>query len=180
MSIRDQLWDWWNNNQSCDFVAPKGWVQTLYITGHSLGGALSTICGYDFAEVFFDRDCNVSAACNSQTCTPDIPNACDDPCIAKSLPIHYSFAAPRSGNTTYARTFNQRLPTSLRINNSEDVVPQLPPATWEGYTYEHTAGNVPFTISLGSLRDDHIQAYYYHLPECPQVARCNIVTDVEE
>lgn len=172
MSIRDQLWNWWTTNQS--------WVRTLYITGHSLGGALSTICGYDFAEVFFDKDCNVSAACNSLTCTPDISNTCNDPCIAKFLPIHYSFAAPRSGNTTYARTFNQRLPTSLRINNTEDVVPDLPLSTWEGYTYEHTASNVPFTISLGSLRDNHIQAYYYHLPECPQVARCNVIIDENE
>lgn len=171
MSIREQLWDWWNSN--------KSWVRTLYITGHSLGGALSTICGYDFAEVFLDRDCStngVTTACNSRTCTPNIPNECDDPCIARSLPIHYSFAAPRSGNTTFATTFNQRLPTSLRINNTEDIIPQLPPATFEGYTYEHTGGNVPFTISLGSLTDDHIQAYQNNLPECPQVARCNIVT----
>lgn len=177
VAIRDQLWNWWNDKQKSEEVAPKDWVRTLYITGHSLGGALSTICGYDFAEVFLDRDCNISAACNSRTCTPDIPNECGDLCIARSLPVHYSFAAPRSGNTVYASTFNQRLPTSIRINNTEDVIPQLPPATWEDYTYEQTGGSVPFTISLGSLREDHIQAYYYHLPECPQVARCNIVID---
>jgi hypothetical protein len=167
IAIRDQLWNWWNNNQS--------WVKTLYITGHSLGGALSTICAYDFAEVFLNRDCNISNGCNSHTCTPDIPNDCNDPCISVNLPIHYSFAAPRSGNPTYAREFYKRLPTSLRIVNTEDVVPTLPPATWDRYTYEQTAGSIPFTISLGSFRDNHSQAYYYHLPECAQVAGCNVI-----
>lgn len=164
-SIRDILWTWWNKNSY--------WVKTLYITGHSLGGALSTICAYDFAEVFLDRECGINA-CNSRKCNPNIVDECGDECLIMNLPIHYSFAAPRSGNSLYAQTFNERLPTSIRVNNSEDAVPQLPPASWLGYNYEHTGNNLPFTISLASLSEDHIQAYSQHLPECAQVAQCYI------
>lgn len=139
LAVQSKLWDWWDEN--------KSWVETLYITGHSLGGALSTICAYDFAEVF---------ACNG-TC---------------NYPIHYSFAAPRSGNPEYARTFNEILPTSLRINNTCDIVPQLPPSSIEGYVYEETGGNIPFTVALATLKDDHILSYFYDLPECAEVAAC--------
>ena len=135
LAIRGQLWEWWGENSSS--------ITTLYVTGHSLGAALSTICAYDFAH------------------TPD------------SF-IHYSFAAPRSGNSKYAQVFNLRVPQSLRVNNTEDIIPQLPPATWQGLNYEQTGGNVPFTISLPGLIEDHIQAYTEHLPICPQVAPCHI------
>ena len=143
LSIRNQLWDWWNKNS---------WVKTLYITGHSLGAALSTICAYDFADVFVEDDCDTESI----------------------KPIHYSFAAPRSGNVKYSRVFTVRMPTSLRINNTEDIIPQLPPATFRGYTYEQTRGSIPFTISLGSLKQDHVEAYAFSLPECAQVADCYV------
>jgi hypothetical protein len=158
LAIRDKLWNWWNDNRS--------WITTLYITGHSLGGALSTLCAYDFAEVFLSTGGN-----NSRTCLKDCNGTKD--CTIKNLPIHYSIGAPRSGNPTYAQVFNQRLPTSIRINNTEDLAPQLPLATYSGWTYEHTAGNVPFTTSLGSLADDHNIAYN-NLPTCAEVAACHV------
>lgn len=133
LAIRNQIWDWWNQNNS--------WIKTLYITGHSLGGALSTLCAYDFAGVI--------------------------------APVHYSFGAPRSGNSKYAQIFNQRVPTSIRVNNTEDIVTALPPAQWDNYNYEQTGGNVPFTVSLNSLADDHILAYQSYLPTCGEVAPCN-------
>ena len=128
MSIRDKLWSWWNEN--C------GWVKTLFITGHSLGGALSTICAYDFAEMGIK--CSI---------------------------VHYSFAAPRSGNIAYTQVFKERLPTSLRINNTEDIVPQLPFACFAGYIYKHTHGNIPFTISLQTIGENHTIAYHDSLPD---------------
>lgn len=129
MAVRPQLWDWYQIHHP----------QNLFITGHSLGGALSTICSFDFASV-------------------------------KSEVIHYSFGAPRSGSVIYAQTFNQRVPQSIRVANTEDVVPALPPATWEGNTYQQTGGNLPFTVSLGSLPKDHIQAYAENLPQRAMVA----------
>lgn len=126
LSIRSTLWTWWTNNKSR--------ITTLYITGYSLGGALSTLCAFDFAE---------------------------------ENPIHYSFAAPRSGNVHYADIFDRRVPTSLRINNTEDIIPQLPLASMGTlntvFIYKHTGGNIPFTYS-GTFASNHFDAYLEHMP----------------
>ena len=129
--IRPIIWNWLNSHSD---------ITTIFITGHSLGGALSTIAAYDLAQY---------------------------------TPIHYSFAAPRSGNVLYAKNFNELVPQSLRVNNTEDIVPQLPPATWRDQTYEQTGNSIPFTKSLGSLPLDHVLAYKDFLPECfDNVAIC--------
>jgi len=151
ISIREILWTWWNNN--------KTWVKTFYITGHSLGGALSTICAFDFADVF---NIEKSKARNSITGSKRI----------KNLPIHYSFATPRSGNVLYAQVFNKRLETTLRINNTEDIIPQLPPAKTLDYIYQQTNGSISFTKSLNSLLENHTTAYYEFLPICSNNASC--------
>lgn len=124
ISVRGIIWNWLNSHQD---------IKTIFITGHSLGGALSTIAAYDMAQF---------------------------------NPIHYSFAAPRSGNILYAENFNKLLPQSLRVCNTEDIVPQLPPSTWKDQTFEQTNNLVPFTKSLGSLALDHVLAYKDFLPEC--------------
>lgn len=136
LSIRDQLLQFYRVASST--------LEELYITGHSLGGALSTLCAFDFA-----------------------------PIAAPALLTHYSFAAPRSGNDKYAEVFNTSLPTTLRIANTEDIVPQLPPAVWVGYIYEQTGGLVSFTANLGNSRDNHIKAYIRDMPRClPDIAPC--------
>lgn len=124
LSVRNEIWKWINDHPE---------INIFFITGHSLGGALSTIASYDMANL---------------------------------NPIHYSFASPRCGNVKFSEQFNNMLPNSMRINNTEDIVPQLPPATWNNYTYMHTNNNIPFTKSLGTLQKDHIQAYIEYLPEC--------------
>lgn len=147
LSIRSQLWNWWKNmnnksmNNNISNINNNN-ITDLYITGPSLGGALSTICSFDFADV------------NTEL-------------------IHYSFAAPRSGNVEYAKIFNDRVPQSMRINNTEDIIPALPPATINDNTFEQTTGNVPFTRSLGSLKDNHTTAYARYMPNCPDVALCS-------
>lgn len=140
LSIRNKLWNWWNGNSS--------WVKNLYITGYSLGGALCTLCAYDFADIYDSED---------------------------RVPIHYSFGAPRSGNNEYARFFNIRMDhQSLRINNVQDVIPQLPLPVQDGYIYDQTGGNVPFNISLGNLAYNHTLAYSLFLPICPEAATCHL------
>lgn len=131
LAVRDTLMSWWKANQ----------VTNLFVTGHSLGGALSTICALDFAGTALNL-------------------------------IHYSFAAPRSGNSMYAQTFNSLVHNTVRVNNTEDIIPQLPPATYQGWNYEQTGGNAPFTVSLSNLTDNHVVAYKDYLPVCPQVAGC--------
>lgn len=127
LSIRDIIWQWWNVNK----------FKYLYITGHSLGGALSILCAYDFSLF---------------------------------KPIHYAFAPPRVGNRIFANNFDKLLPTSIRVVNTCDIVPQLPPSVWDDYIYKETTGYVPFTIALDTMKDNHIQAYLYGLPEEPVVA----------
>lgn len=133
LTIRDQLWNWWTEHE---FL-----INNLFITGHSLGSALSTICAYDFANV--------------------------------SPLIHYGFAGPRVGNIIFADVFKQRIPTSLRINNTEDLITALPPSAWYGNIYQHTQGSIPFTVSLNSLLEDHVNAYQTYLPVCPEVEFCS-------
>jgi triacylglycerol lipase len=137
-SIRQQLFEWWNQYGSN--------IKYLYLTGHSLGGATSTLCAFDFGN---------------QTGTTSI--------------VHYALASPRVGNPQFAQTFDQVSPYSIRVANTEDLVTNLPLAQFDGYTYEHvciTRGLVSFTKSLGSIKDNHIQAYD-NLPICFQnVAPC--------
>lgn len=137
LAVRDQLWTWYRDNAD--------WIQYFYITGHSLGGALSCLCAFDFGQVRIEQN---------------------------EYPIHYSFASPRVGNVLYAETFNERIPTSIRVNNTEDAVPQLPLSAWRGLIYEHTSQNVPFTSAQDSLLADHVTAYILDMPACPQVAPC--------
>jgi hypothetical protein len=85
--------------------------------------------------------------------------------------IHYSFGAPRSGNVKYADTFAQLVPTSIRVVNTEDSIPTLPPATINNNIYEQTLGLIPFTKSLGSFDANHITAYIDYMPDCSQTAK---------
>lgn len=123
-SIRSQLWNWWNNN--------KSHIKTLFITGHSLGGALATICAYDFAEVL------------------PINNI-----------VVYMFSSPRVGNVSFADIYNKRVPQGIRVYNTEDIIVDLPPAIWMGNIYKHVgnSGSKVFTINLGNAIDNHSTAY---------------------
>jgi hypothetical protein len=131
ISIRSKIWNRYfeiNKNNT---------VKNVYITGHSLGGALSTLCAFDFAGQ-----------------------------IGNAMLIHYAFAPPRSGNPEYAYHFNRILPTSIRVVNTEDYVPNLPPSVFiSDYYYEQTTGEVSFTANLRSVAANHIQAYKLFLPK---------------
>lgn len=110
---------------------------TLFVTGHSLGGALSTLCAVDLAKIGFGK---IS---------------------------HYSFASPRVGNMSFVSDFNSVVDFTSRVNNTEDVIPQLPPAIFDNYIYEHVNPNVPFTYSYGNIGKNHTDAYKNYLPDCP-------------
>lgn len=156
MAVRDQLWAWWNENSS--------WVATLYLTGHSLGGALSSICAFDFAQVFMN--CNPISVTEKQE-------------ITYPLPIHYSYGSPKVANNLFAEVFSQRVPTSLRVCNTEDIVIGLPLSAMFDYIYCSLGQDLPFTVSLGSTSANHNDAYYYNLPVCAEVGGCT-VEEIEE
>jgi len=87
-------------------VAPeKKWK--VHITGHSLGGALATLCSYELA-----------AKGVGETEGPEIVPEFD---LTK-----YSFGSPRVGNAAFARDFDKLVPNSWRLYNSKDVIATVP------------------------------------------------------
>lgn len=71
--------------------------KTLYITGHSLGGALAVLNAIDVAaNTHFTR------------------------------PIMVNFGAPRVGNPAFAATYNYFVPRSIRVVNVNDAITNLP------------------------------------------------------
>lgn len=79
----------------------RGSGALLYITGHSLGGALATLCAARLAH--------------SNT---------------YSIQGLYTFGCPRVGNGDFAQTFRSLVgPVAYRLVNNEDLVTRVPPRT---------------------------------------------------
>jgi triacylglycerol lipase len=79
--------------------AAKVNATSMWITGHSLGGAIALIAAIDFAK-----------------------NAV--PPLVSQI---YTFAGPRVGDDTFKSLFNATMPVCYRVVNRWDIVPQLPP-----------------------------------------------------
>lgn len=77
-------------------------------TGHSLGGALATLCAVDVKYNLPDKA--VSA---------------------------YTFGSPKVGNADFVKFYNKLIPQTYRIVNSVDAVPMLPPNIPLVVSYEH-------------------------------------------
>lgn len=81
-----------------EIIKQGGGNQSLWITGHSLGGALATI----LTAMYLERDRKVQ-------------------CL-------YTFGSPRVGNQSFRTNFNQRFyDHAYRVVNGNDLVPHLPP-----------------------------------------------------
>lgn len=74
-------------------------IRKLLVTGHSLGGALATLCAIHMSVLY--------------------PGA---------LVYCITLGAPRVGNWTFARAFNKLVYESYRIENDLDTVCKIPPA----------------------------------------------------
>jgi hypothetical protein len=72
-----------------------GWH--VFVTGHSLGGALCTLLAADLGAS--GRKCTVTA---------------------------YNFGSPRVGNRAFVAMYNDLVPDSIRVVNGDDLVPTLP------------------------------------------------------
>jgi triacylglycerol lipase len=71
---------------------------SLWVTGHSLGGAVAVLAAFDLAK---------------NTVAPLVPQI-------------YSFAGPRVGDDVFKKNFDQTIPLCYRVWNRWDIVPQLP------------------------------------------------------
>ena len=94
------------------FLASLATTRPIVLTGHSLGGALTTFTAADIVQLA-------------------VPPA------AGNLLI-YSIASPRVGNADFAAAFNAKVANNFRIYNIRDYVPTLPPEDL-GYVHVNTA-----------------------------------------
>ena len=78
----------------------------VWVTGHSLGGALATIAALDIKAAF----------------NPEMKV--------------YTFGQPRVGNARFATYFASRIPDSFRVIHYADIVPHLPPIDLNFRHYE--------------------------------------------
>jgi len=108
-----------------------GGGKRLFITGHSLGGALATMAAADVSR---------------GTMYP--------------LPVLYTFGSPRVGDRYFADAFNRRNGlASYRIVNTSDVVVSIPlPVPLAGFLggfFTHVETPVDFTSQEESLEKNH-------------------------
>jgi len=104
----------------------------LFITtGHSLGGALSSLCFFDIVS---------------------------NNIIKEGYKVLYTFGSPRVGNGAFADIINKEL-TAFRVANSEDIITTLPLPIMGKTSYEHTDTCISFSMNLNNYTSNHIDAY---------------------
>ncbi|WP_044478809.1 lipase family protein [Paenibacillus antibioticophila] len=110
----------------------------LYITGHSLGGALATLCALDLAA-------NTSFT---------------------SIQL-FTFGSPRVGDPAFSKACAQYLSDSYRIANLFDIVPLAPPNVYkpprqeEVYYFNHVKSRWMLEFQNGSVSLNHVISSYY-------------------
>jgi triacylglycerol lipase len=119
----------------------------VFVTGHSLGGAIATLAALDLAV-----------------------NATNLP-----RPTMYTFAAPRIGDPQFAGLFDARfgnvdITSSWRVVNKHDLVPYLPPVDifdplhLSVLTYQHVVNWRPIVFQTGNALGNHsLQNYINNL-----------------
>lgn len=116
----------------------------LFITGHSLGGALATLFALD-------------AAVNTKF----------------KHPILYTLASFRVGSPDFAARFDMTVKNSFRIFNIHDPIPLSfvnsiypPPFTKNGLYYRHVKGKFPLDFQLNNTARNHtISCYFKNLAD---------------
>ncbi|HET7289579.1 MAG TPA: lipase family protein, partial [Thermodesulfobacteriota bacterium] len=108
-----------------DNLVMTGDYDTLYITGHSLGGALAVLAFPDLSQ-------KVS-----------IENV-----------LMYNFAGPAAGDSDFVSAYEDEYGTnrvSWRIVNANDLVPKLPPLGLDcpDFSYFHVSGEFQITFGVG-------------------------------
>ncbi|CAL4907831.1 unnamed protein product [Urochloa decumbens] len=97
----------------------------IMVTGHSMGGAMSSFCALDLVVNFGLKDVTLM-----------------------------TFGQPRIGNAVFSSNFKRHLPNAIRMTNAHDIVPHLPPYYhyFPQKTYHHFPQEVWIhNVGLGSF-----------------------------
>lgn len=108
-------------NQIHDYIQ-RHTASNLIVTGHSLGGALSTLCAVDMQYCFGEK-------------------------FAISI---YTFGSPKVGNKGFRNSFSRRVPNSYQFVYGMDMVPALP-RPWQGYYHVEKEYRLGRRFSLNFL-----------------------------
>ncbi|KAK9918553.1 hypothetical protein WJX75_004940 [Coccomyxa subellipsoidea] len=73
----------------------------VYLTGHSMGGALATLCAYELAAREYEN-------------------------VAEPAVTMYSYGQPRVGNLPFSSDYDELVPDSWRVKNANDIVTRVP------------------------------------------------------
>uniref|UniRef100_UPI003570BBC3 lipase family protein n=2 Tax=Paenibacillus segetis TaxID=1325360 RepID=UPI003570BBC3 len=112
--------------------------KTLYITGHSLGAALATLCAIDIAANTFHH-----------------------------LPYLFTYGSPRVGDPAFSKVFAMYVRNSYRFANEFDAVTVTPPRVYKlpkrdkKYYYSHVHTAIPLVFQNGSVSANHIIGSYF-------------------
>jgi predicted lipase len=106
----------------------------IICAGHSLGGALATLCALDL-----------------QYNLPDKEVSC------------YTFGSPKVGNPHFTESYNKRVPNTFRFVNRSDAVPDLPPGSYEHVGELLYLGGLT-NSGLSNLVDKVMDKVEAHLP----------------
>ncbi|BBH22205.1 lipase [Paenibacillus baekrokdamisoli] len=110
----------------------------LFITGHSLGGALAILATLD---ITVNRNFNQI--------------------------ITYTYGSPRVGDPAFVQYYNASVPTSIRVQNEYDIVPHLPPLVFKApktdktFYYMHVKAEEKRSFRNGSIGGNHIISSYF-------------------
>lgn len=120
-------------NEIHDIISINSLVRRTIITGHSLGGALATLCALDIQYNFPERDI---------ICIP--------------------FGSPRVGNYYFVKSYNKRVKNTHRYVNGDDLVCKVPLAIF-GYVHIATKIKIGkrkwWGFMLGSIQDHYPMNY---------------------
>lgn len=114
----------------------KGTEKTkIYVHGHSLGGALTTLAALDIQYNFADKEV-----------------------------IAWGIGIPKVGNEAFKDSFNRRLPKFLNIERASDLIPQVPPRFF-GFRHAGNLIHIgtPRRKGIGTHEDHNWNLYYEDL-----------------
>lgn len=93
----------------------------IYITGHSLGGAVGTLCAFELARRLPQWGFAVAptAASPPPPATERRDGCGARPAVSVSV---YTYGAPRTGNHAFAREYGQAVPDTWSVINDQDMI----------------------------------------------------------